>query len=75
MYAAREAVIEGVSGELIVNAAKRAGADGVHYAPTLDVLQGELAQVLVDGDVCIAMGAGDIDTAIRSVYARFAEGE
>ena len=75
VYAAREAVIEGVSGELIVNAAKRAGADGVHYAPTLDVLQGELAQVLVDGDVCIAMGAGDIDTAIRSVYARFAEGE
>lgn len=73
VYAAREQPIEGVTGELIVNAARRAGADGVHYTPTLDALQDDLGRVLVDQDVCIGMGAGDIDTAIRAVYARFAE--
>ncbi len=73
VYAAREQPIEGVSGELIVNAARRAGAAGVHFVPTLDTLQDELGRVLADGDVCIGMGAGDIDTAVRAVYARFVE--
>jgi len=73
VYAAREVPLEGVSAELIVNAARRAGADRVHYVRTLDDLQTELARVLVNDDVCIGMGAGDIDTAIRAVYARFAE--
>jgi len=73
VYAAREQPLAGVTGELIVDAARRAGADGVHYAPTLEALQDELGRVLVDQDVCIGMGAGDIDTVIRAVYARFAE--
>lgn len=73
VYAAREQPIDGVTGELIVEQTRRAGAPGLHYAPSTAALQDALAGALVDGDVCVAMGAGDIDTAVRTLYARLTE--
>jgi UDP-N-acetylmuramate--alanine ligase len=61
IYPAREAPIEGVSGELIVSAAKEAGARDVRYAPSLSELGRGLMDSLENGDVLLAMGAGDID--------------
>jgi UDP-N-acetylmuramate--alanine ligase len=73
IYPAREAPIEGVSGELVARAAERAvGRTGaaVRYIPGLDELVEELARELRPGDVCLAMGAGDIDQAARALIER-----
>jgi UDP-N-acetylmuramate--alanine ligase len=73
VYAAREQPIEGVSGALVTAAALNAGASEVHYAATLDELGVRLPQALRAGDVCVAMGAGSIDRAVRAVHARLQE--
>ena len=73
VYAAREQPLAGVTGDLVVQAARAAGMTAVHYAPTLPELQRALAESLGEGDVCVAMGAGDIDVAVRAVYARLRE--
>ncbi len=58
VYPAREAPIEGVSGELVASAARQAGVDVVYRA--IEGLEGALAGRLRAGDVCLLMGAGDI---------------
>jgi UDP-N-acetylmuramate--alanine ligase len=70
IYPAREAPIAGVSGELVVSAARAAGAAGVHYTPGLALLAEEIAATLRDGDLLITMGAGNIDEVGRAVLAR-----
>jgi UDP-N-acetylmuramate--alanine ligase len=68
VYPAREAPIEGVTGELVANAARAAGAAVVNYALTLDELHRQLRTTLQPGDVLIAMGAGDIDEMAHEMY-------
>ncbi len=59
VYAAREKPVPGVSGALVVEAARAAGAD-VHFAPVRSAV-GELVRtLLVPGDVLLTLGAGDI---------------
>ncbi len=70
VYAAREQPIAGITGATIVTAARNAGGREVHYAPTPDDLMATLEAVLESGDVCVAMGAGDIDQAVRRVCAQ-----
>jgi len=69
VYAARESRIEGIDGSVIARAAA-AGSAPVHYEPSLDSLVDALAQHLVDGDVCLVMGAGDIDAAAHDLLLR-----
>jgi UDP-N-acetylmuramate--alanine ligase len=69
VYAAREQPIEGITGELVARACEQAGA-AARYQPTLAVLVDRLAAELARGDVCIAMGAGDIDQAARTLLER-----
>jgi UDP-N-acetylmuramate--alanine ligase len=68
VYPAREAPIEGVSGELVVAAARAAGAGPVVYAVTLEELHRELRGTLRAGDVVITMGAGDIDDLAHELF-------
>jgi UDP-N-acetylmuramate--alanine ligase len=68
VYAAREAPIEGVTGELIVRKAEAAGARDIRYATTLEELARRLRGALEPGDVLLAMGAGDIDAMARDVF-------
>jgi UDP-N-acetylmuramate--alanine ligase len=70
VYPAREMPIEGVSGELIARAAERGAARRVRYIPHLEDLVHALTHALRSGDVCIAMGAGNIDEAARSLLGR-----
>ena len=70
VYAAREAPIVGVSGELVVDAVRRAGGADVRYHPAVDGLAGELLAELRPGDVCLTLGAGDIYRAARELIAR-----
>lgn len=69
VYPAREAPIEGVTGELIVARTQSAGARDIRYAATLDELGRLLRAALQSGDVLLAMGAGDIDDMARDVFA------
>ena len=70
VYAAREQPIPGVTGELIADPAKEAGAD-VRYvldrAEIVDAVAGELRP----GDLCITMGAGNLDDAARDLLRLF----
>jgi UDP-N-acetylmuramate--alanine ligase len=60
VYPAREEPIQGVTGELIVEAAKRFGHKEVHYVPEKKQIPAFLKSHVQDGDIVITMGAGDI---------------
>ncbi|MEX2572130.1 MAG: UDP-N-acetylmuramate--L-alanine ligase [Gemmatimonadota bacterium] len=68
IYPAREQPIEGVSGELIVAPARDAGAD-VRYLPDRIHVPAEVAGVLRSGDLCITLGAGDLNDAAREILS------
>jgi UDP-N-acetylmuramate--alanine ligase len=74
VFAAREAPIEGVTGELVSQAAASAGTAQVRYTPTLDDMARGLRDALRRGDVLVAMGAGDIDTMAHDLFATIAKG-
>jgi UDP-N-acetylmuramate--alanine ligase len=60
VYPAREEPIQGVSGELIVHAAKEVGHKQVAYVPDKTKVPAYLMDVKQPGDIIITMGAGDI---------------
>jgi UDP-N-acetylmuramate--alanine ligase len=70
VYAAREQPIPGVTGELIAGPARAAGAD-VRYVPDrADVVEAVAAE-LRPGDLCVTMGAGNLDEAARELMELF----
>jgi len=60
VYPAREEPIQGVSGELIANAAKEFGHKSVYYVPEKKSVPAFLMKTAQKGDIVITMGAGDI---------------
>ena len=60
VYPAREEPIQGVTGELIINAAKRFGHKDAHYVPDKKMIPDYLKSIVKSGDIVITMGAGDI---------------
>jgi UDP-N-acetylmuramate--alanine ligase len=60
IYPAREDPIQGVTGELIVNAAKQFGHKDAHYVPDKKQVPAFLRSMMKSGDIMITMGAGDI---------------
>jgi UDP-N-acetylmuramate--alanine ligase len=60
VYPAREEPIQGVNGELIVNAAKQFGHKDVHYVADKNNIPAFLKSIVKSGDIVITMGAGDI---------------
>ena len=60
VYPAREEPIQGVTGELIANAAKQFGHKDVHYIPDKKSVPSFLQKTAKAGDIVITMGAGDI---------------
>ena len=73
VYAAREHAADhpGVSG-LLVAAAAADAAHGrpVFWLPTLADAERELRTLLTAGDVCVVMGAGDVDVLARALAER-----
>jgi len=59
VYAAGEASIPGISGEIVYEAACRAGID-CRYLPSLDQVEAWLLDIIQPGDLVITMGAGDV---------------
>jgi UDP-N-acetylmuramate--alanine ligase len=66
VYAAREAPLPGVTGELVADAARAAGAE-VHYLPERGTVAAEVAEELAAGDLCLTLGAGNLDAAAREI--------
>lgn len=60
VYAAREAPIDGVSGSLIADAARKAGHEEVYYEPDTGRVADTLKSIVRSGDLVITLGAGDI---------------
>jgi UDP-N-acetylmuramate--alanine ligase len=60
VYPAREQPIPGVSGEMIVSAARQFGHKSVHYIQDKKEIPGYLMKIKKLGDIIITMGAGDI---------------
>ncbi len=60
IYPAREEPIQGVTGELIVNAAKQYGHKETHYVQDKKHIPEYLKKITKSGDIVITMGAGDI---------------
>lgn len=60
VYPSREEPIEGVTGQLISDAAKEYGHRKVHYVEDKTELPGRLKEIVQPGDIVITMGAGDI---------------
>ena len=60
VYPAREEPIQGVSGELIADAAKQFGHKHVYYVPDKRKVPEFLISIKQPGDIIITMGAGDI---------------
>ncbi|MFW6078195.1 MAG: UDP-N-acetylmuramate--L-alanine ligase [Gemmatimonadota bacterium] len=67
VYPARETPIPGVTGELVARAAREAGASEVRYEPARDEVAGAVLEGLRPGDLCITLGAGDVDAVGRAV--------
>ncbi len=60
VYPAREEPIQGVTGELIANAAKQYGHKEVHYVPSKKDVPAMLMKLAKRNDIVVTMGAGDI---------------
>jgi UDP-N-acetylmuramate--alanine ligase len=60
VYPSREAPIAGVTGQLVADAARRAGHEAVFYVPEKDRVGAELDARLRPGDVLLTLGAGDV---------------
>jgi len=72
VYPARERAEDhpGVSGLLIAEAAAEAGGGRpVYWLPTFAAAEPVLAEMLGTGDVCVVMGAGDVDALARRLVA------
>lgn len=74
VYPAREAPIPGVTGELVADAARTAGAPEVHYHPRLETLPTTLGEFLRAGDLCLTLGAGSIGDAAHALLDRLPRG-
>lgn len=69
IYPAREEPIPGVTGELVVAAARSAGAPAVSYLPELATMAAGIAETLRPGDLLVTMGAGSITEVAPAVLA------
>ncbi|MEI8321643.1 MAG: UDP-N-acetylmuramate--L-alanine ligase [Actinomycetes bacterium] len=63
IYASGTAVIEGVTGKLVVDAVREAHPKlQVDWVPQRSDLAQHLSDLLCEGDVCVSSGCGDIET-------------
>jgi len=60
VYPAREIPIQGVTGQMITDAAEKFGHKNVIYVPDKNQIPDKLLEIVKPGDIVITMGAGDI---------------
>jgi UDP-N-acetylmuramate--alanine ligase len=67
VYAASEAPIPGVTGETVVDAARRHGHEGMHSQADRKRLVLEVGQRLQPGDCVLSLGAGNVHEALAGL--------
>ncbi|MFH1861339.1 MAG: UDP-N-acetylmuramate--L-alanine ligase [bacterium] len=70
VYGAREEPIPGVTGELIVGAARGFGHQQVYYVPEREEIVPTLLQFVQSGDIVITLGAGDVWKIAKEIVQR-----
>lgn len=75
IYGAREEPVEGVSGQLIADAARKAGHPNVIYEPSKEAIVDRVVGLSLPGDVILTMGAGDIWRVNRKIAGRIEDME
>jgi UDP-N-acetylmuramate--alanine ligase len=70
IYAAREKPVEGVTGQLIADAAVKAGHRNVRYLQDIKEVVPEIQKILRPGDMVITLGAGDVWKVARDLFAK-----
>ena len=68
VYPARETPIPGITGKLVADAARGAGAQ-VRYVAERAQLPRIVVEALRSGDLCLTMGAGDLNLAAREILS------
>ena len=69
VYAASEAALPGITGQTIADAISLHGHRGVSYQPRLDRLHGDLGQMLLEGDLILSLGAGNVHEQLAKLAA------
>lgn len=69
IYPAREAPIEGVTGQLIADAAVKAGHRNIHFIPELDEVVPTVLKLVRPNDMIITLGAGSIWKVSNHFYS------
>ncbi len=69
IYAAGEAALPGVSGQTIADAIAEHGHRAVTYQPRLDLLHGQVGQMLAEGDLVLSLGAGNVHEQLAKLAA------
>jgi UDP-N-acetylmuramate--alanine ligase len=70
VYPSREQPIPGVTGELVVEAARRGGHRNVHYCPSWQDAPELLRDRVGAGDVVITLGAGDVNRLAQALVGQ-----
>lgn len=68
VYPSREKPIEGVTGELIANQAKKYGHKNVIYIPNYDDITSTVMAILKENDIVITIGAGSIYKIAEQIF-------
>jgi UDP-N-acetylmuramate--alanine ligase len=74
VYAASEEPIEGVTGRIIVEAARNYGHRAAEYVEDLEALTERALEIIEPGDVVMTLGAGDIYTVGERLLAALGSG-
>ncbi len=69
VYAASEAPLPGVSGQTIADAISKHGHRAVTYQPRLDRLHRDLGRMLMEGDLILSLGAGNVHEQLARLAA------
>jgi UDP-N-acetylmuramate--alanine ligase len=73
VYPSREQPIAGVTGELVVEAARASGHRHVRYSPRWQDAPAELETLVSEGDLVITLGAGDVYRLARKLAGTHGE--
>ena len=69
VYPASEPALPGISGQTIADAIAQHGHRAVSYQPRLDRLHGDVGQMLLDGDLVLSLGAGNVHEQLARLAA------
>lgn len=75
IYAASEPALPGVTGQTIADAISLHGHPAVSYQPRFELLHGDVARVLREGDLVLSLGAGNVHEQLSKLAAQLVVAE